>query len=463
MGTLGLEKSAGKEEVEPEPVAGNRVWDPYQQRWVTRDEETLHLETVDTVQWRDGPVTGRPPVIDKPSGDPFAPTYRPEAPALPEDTQLPEPARRSIAYILPFLGASFDPTVPVVPANAQWALHFWAGAQLALDSLARAGIELDVSVFDSEASPEKTGQLLASQPVFQASDLVIGPYRREVARLLAESARQWGVPLVSPYTASDDIARDNPYYLQVNPSLSTHCFSLANHALGWAGPEELVLVARRGTAELPRLAYFQQAHYVRAGTRNVPSLRELHISDTSADLQDLKLAPVIRRGGTTVFMIPSVDETFVYSFLRKLDLATEPEDTVRVYGLPQWADFEYIDIQYLQRLNVHISSSFYVDPDTPWAKRFLRRFLDAYGAIPRPEAYLGYDVTLYFGRMAYYFGRDAAQASTGRPADLLHTEFHFEPVIIPTTTGAEGLPAEQYENKFVQILKFQDYGFMPAF
>ena len=48
------------------------------------------------------------------------------------------------------------------------------------------------------------------------------------------------------------------------------------------------------------------------------------------------------------------------------------------------------------------------------------------------------------------------------PETLLHTQFDFQPVVIPTTTGAEFPQVERWENHHVNILKFQNYRFTKA-
>ncbi len=451
------------DEEELDAVVGNRVWDPYKQRWVTREGGAETLETIDTASFREVTSEESPPITEAPRRDPFSAISRGGRNEPAEEVDpLPEGRNRQVTLLLPFLSSTFDPEVPAINPNATWALHYYAGAELALDSLESEGISLEMNVLDSEGDPSVVGNLIASDPGIQQSDLLIGPYRRDNVRLLAPFAKQWQTPLVSPYTASDDITSDNPWYIQVSPALSTHCQQLTWHAMDFASPDQMVLVSRDDPAERSRLAYFQEAYFFRQGTRSVPPLDELIVEDESADLNKLNISPYINRGSKTVFLIPVTDETFVYSFLRKLELIREPEDEIRVYGLPQWLDFEYVDPQYLSSLQVHVSSNFYVDSENPAVKHFRRKFILAYGQIPRPEAYLGFDVMYYFGKMLYYYGTEVPFEMTGRPARMLHTQFRFEPVVIPTTTGAENLPVERYENRYLHILKYQDYRFAPA-
>ena len=95
-------------------------------------------------------------------------------------------------------------------------------------------------------------------------------------------------------------------------------------------------------------------------------------------------------------------------------------------------------------------------------KFFRSRFFDRFGAPPTDEAYIGYDIMLYMGRMIKKHGTKFQYALDRESARYLHTRFDINRVVTPTTTGAENLPIEQFENKYVNILEFQDYYFQLA-
>ncbi|MEM9529065.1 MAG: amino acid ABC transporter substrate-binding protein, partial [Bacteroidota bacterium] len=77
------------------------------------------------------------------------------------------------------------------------------------------------------------------------------------------------------------------------------------------------------------------------------------------------------------------------------------------------------------------------------------------------EAYVGYDVTRYFLRMAAEHGTRFQYELERSPENLLHTRFRFEPVAeVPTdATSFEQATLDRFENKFVNILRFKDYAF----
>jgi hypothetical protein len=131
--------------------------------------------------------------------------------------------------------------------------------------------------------------------------------------------------------------------------------------------------------------------------------------------------------------------------------------------MPQWMDYERIDFDYYEKLNVHVSSSVFIDELNPDIRAFKRRYYDRYGEIPLEEAFVGYDVSKYFGKMLKRFGTKFQLQLEQNPEQLLHTKFEFQPIITPTTTGGMEFPqVERWENKYVNILRFQNYRFNKA-
>ncbi|MEL6393115.1 MAG: hypothetical protein AAFR97_10215, partial [Bacteroidota bacterium] len=166
-----------------------------------------------------------------------------------------------------------------------------------------------------------------------------------------------------------------------------------------------------------------------------------------------------------VFILPEYgNETLVSNFLRQIYNATRDGFTqVAVYGLPQWKSFERIDLDYYEGCNVHISSSVFIDNLQPATRAFRREFFDRFQVVPRDEAFLGYDMTLYFARMLREYGTRFQYALEREAEAMLHTEFRFEPVYLPQDDidrlNNERQVIDRWENRYVHILRFNRFQF----
>ena len=440
-----------------DPVQGRRVLDPETGEYIYVNAPT---EAMDTVQWTEVSTAETGIITDDTTFAYVAPI--PAAPGLPPVRQTGVGRNGSrlltgygVDYVLPFLTDRYRGEEESIDPNSLWALHFYSGAELAMEEVNTDQVSFDVRVQDSRASANKIEAVVRS-PEFERSQLIIGPYLKEQVTQVAEAVRGQEKVLISPYSAATGISEGNPNYIQVNPTLETHLRSLLGHAYRSQGADRIVLVAPAG--ERARLAYFQDEYKLLTGDDQVEPLEELIISGEVPDLSQYL------RGRRTVFMVPVyADEAFVSNFLRQAYQNTIDErgDNVAIYGLPQWAAFERLNGDFLQGTNVHISSSVFIDPLNPQVREFRRQFYDRFATLPRDEAYIGYDITRYFIKMAARYGTRFQFELERNPEDLLHTSFRFAPVtVIPASaTDLEEATIDRFENKFVNILRYTDYSY----
>lgn len=436
-----------------EEIQGTRVYDPEQGRWVIIEEAPR--EKMDTIQWTNIPETRMPPITSEGMDVPLPRNQTGGASAGDRNTY-------QVAVMLPFLANRVEESTEEIKSNvSSWSINFYGGMQLALNKLEAEGLAMKVNVIDTEANPQRMQGLLENRADVRNAQLIIGPYRRENIRMAAAFSKRENVILISPYSASANLTSENPNFIQVSPTLETHCQSLARHAFKEFEPENIILVSRDVGIEQQCVDIMMQAYYTMQGTSNPDVVPQQYIvPHAEAPYEDIDLLPLVEGKDDLAFVIPSwADETFVYSFLRELDVVCEPEQRVVVYGMPQWVNYQHIDYDYYERFHVRVSSNVFIDDRDPSVIDFKRNYFDRFGTIPDDPAFLGYDVTMYFGELLAEYGMNFQTVLDVNSSNMLHTKFDFQKVVEPTTTGAENLPVERYENSFVNILEFRDFRF----
>jgi len=432
-------------------IQGEKVFDPVSGTWrIVREVNGK----VDTIQWRELPEESYPPITTDGSWADVNGNENGGLPGAGGDAH-------NVAIVLPFLAQGRQQAV--VDENSLWAVNFYSGAKLAYRDLEKEGVRLNVSVLDSDGSGARLKNLMNAANL-QKAELIIGPYKRSNVTLVESFTKKRNKVLVVPYSASMGLASANPGYIQVNPSLKSHCEAIVKHARTHFKTEDIVLVARSKQSERSRFSYFQDANAVIEGTRENARFREFVINDPTGEIDETELDSFIRPGEQNVFIVPSwSNEGFVYSLLRQLMVRQSEGEEITVYGMPQWMSFEQIDYDFYEKLHVHVSSSTYLDPDDERARQFKQKFFDNYGNIPQEEAFLGYDVMLYFGKMLDKWGAGFPAKIDHEPFDVLHGRFDFQRVVLEPEKHREDLNYyDQLENKFVHILAFRDYHFQPA-
>ncbi|MBX2870449.1 MAG: ABC transporter substrate-binding protein [Saprospiraceae bacterium] len=449
-----------KEEEELDPISGRRVYDPETGTYI--EVKDVVLQDMDTIIWTDVPASAFPPITA--SDETYTGGGGSSDLIRVDDLGSEFLSTYNVALVLPLLTDRFNEFSTEINESAMKAINYYGGVQLALDQLRDEDISLNISVLDTKASTYAVNTLLRSNQEIRNSNLIIGPFLRDNINLVADWVKQNDKVMVSPYSAAAGLVSKTPEYVQVNPSLRTHTGAILEHALANYRQDQIVLVSKDVPAERARLQYFQEEFKLRSGLFNAPPLQEFIISDESADLANMEVLPFIEIQDTTVFIVPNWDEAFVYALLRKIDSSKLPEDEVIVYGMPQWMRFQRLEFDYYEKLNVHISSNSYINPLSNEVRSFKQRFFDKFGSIPTYEAYIGYDVMLYFSRMMKKYGTKFHLALEREPTQMMHTRFNFERVVAPASRSGADLfdTIEQFENKYVNILKFEDFQFQLA-
>ncbi|MBK7410699.1 MAG: amino acid ABC transporter substrate-binding protein [Saprospirales bacterium] len=394
------------------------------------------------------------------------------------DDQLPDPLSGDlpgltplsgkgphIAMLLPFMSDRYSASSPNFYETSKWAIHFYCGVKLAIEDLEKEGISFQLDLFDSKASEDEVSRLLSTDSRFQQADLIIGPYRSNNLKLVAEFGKRYEVPIVSPYSAASGISSENPYFIQVNPSLKAHCTAITNHVRERYSADQVVLVVRNQPDELSRLQYFQDANRAFFTYADTARLQEYIVSDNSADYNTIDVTPYLQSDKKMVFIIPSwANESFVYSLLRKIKLAKTNLSEVVVYGMPRWMEFEQImDYDLYEDLDVHVSSSFYSDDFDESVKAFNRRYFGAFGELPLEEAFVGYEVVRYFVHQIKEEGDKFLERLDSKDATNLYTTYQFRKIVdMPMVSDDFRRRFGRYENEYVHILEFKDYYFQPA-
>ncbi len=399
---------------------------------------------VDSVRWKVDP-RAKPPITST-GQTPPAPVVIADGtvvttPTTPTTGGVGTKESYNLALLLPFNSDKY--TEGVNPPKAQFALDFYAGAKMAFDTLSTLPVKLNINVMDSRGDFNS----VSSRYEVSRADVIIGPVEKEsVVSAVAFSSRN-NVTVVSPYFPTGDIEGFNPNFVQVKPSLKMHCNNIVRHIQSHYGTAQVVLAGRTKDNEVARFGYFEDANKMYSNAK----YEEWRIDDDF----NFNIEPYIENTGTTVFILPSWNEAFVTTFLKKLN-ASPRRNQVVVYGMPQWMDFDKSLNGLYEALKVRVSSSTYIDNNSPDVKYFKNKFLSKYGKLPNSDAFLGYDCTLFIGKMMMKYGSKFPYFLDREQESVLHTRFYFNPVFRAVSSGDDANNnISKYENSYVNILRFQ--------
>jgi hypothetical protein len=370
-------------------------------------------------------------------------------------TALPKGVVKSsydVAIMLPLHTNEFKASGQI-PADAKRSINYYEGMLMGFKKLESEGSNLRVHVYDTKVNTIET---LTSKAEVAGADLIIGPVSSEDVSAAARTVKSNQQLMVS-LNSSEDLTSDNPYFIQASPSLASHCEAVITHFKKNYSTSKIILLGRSEDASaFPK---YQEANMLYEGSSDADKLSEYIVTGSSSSYDIRSLNDQLSRLDTNIIIIPSGNQGFVSSMVRSLSLIRTTYPII-VVGMPRWETFVRIEADYFTKTNVHISNAAYIDNNDPNVISFKRSFFSEYGAPPTVEAYKGYDVALYFGRMLKQYGTGILRELPNHQKKMLHTSLQFYPTYTADSLGEGKSMINLFENKYVHILRYKNNNFV---
>lgn len=293
-----------------------------------------------------------------------------------------------VAIILPFFAES--DRITTNNRVASWSFDFYTGFKLALQKAKVEEFQIVVDVLDSKASESRVKGFIL-QGKLDDIDVIIGPYRSDIAPILADFVKDKSTMLISPYIARYDHAKYNLNVLQANPSLEQHIKALFSFAVSNKNQEDKVyLLVAQGEDEEDRIALWNKLKSSKP-LKDSSKYNIIRFNPENLVIDDFFLDSISDPQDEIHFIVPFWEETTVNTMVRKL-AAEKGLRTLNVYGLPQWQHFERLPSSELNALNVHLSSVGYYDRSKQSQRNIAREYMNAYISPFGNDQYWGYQM-----------------------------------------------------------------------
>ncbi len=315
-----------------------------------------------------------------------------------------------------------------ISSKAHNFLDFYQGFLLAVDSLKRDGLSLNISVYNTSKNINESKKLLTEKGV-KESDLIIGPVYPELLQPFADFSRENRINIVSPLSQNDDLLKGNPYFFQVNPSTLVQ-FKEFVSTVDFCQDKNLMFVYEDDSSMLDMSNKYKELIKNRinqCANSEIIHFKELMYKPggVTTEIQD-KLNQSMTDQKENIFIIPSENEAFVSDFLSHLfALTTYYSYRVKVYGFPKWQRFRNVPVDYYYKLNLHLFTPYYVNYKLKNVKRFVDDYRHYYRAEASQYSFQGYDIGLYFLNAMKKYGVDFKYCLPDLTVDQLQSNYRF--------------------------------------
>jgi len=356
--------------------------------------------------------------------------------------------RPSVALFLPlYLDSAFDASQQYrygkqFPKFFNPGLEFYEGAQMAIDTLGKMGVSMDVYIYDTRAG--KSVYQYTQQPEFSDIDLIIGSVSNNEIKPLSDIAQKKNIPFINTNLPNDGGVTNNTSLVILNSTLYTHFESIYKFVQKNYKLAQVVVFRKKGVVEDKLKGYLDEIGKKATG---VPV--KLKYVDLETDFSTKNITRHLDSNITSLCIAGSLDEVFGRNLCAQLTIIN-PKYHVQVMGMPTWDALIQSDEKIYKGLEIFYSTPFYYAKTDPISNSINNYFKNVLFSRPSDMVFRGYETMFRFGKLLVDYGSNL-HASVGEKKYKVFTDLDIQPVINTQTNTLD-----YFENKKVYIVKMQD-------
>ena len=363
----------------------------------------------------------------------------------PDTSDIPE-KRMEVAIFTPlFLDSAFDVSLQYrygknFPRFFNPGLEFYEGAQLAIDSLQKEGISLDVRLYDTRSTKNPVAAVVNSES-FNHIDLIIGQTNGPETRLLGAAAAKKNIPFINATYPNDAGISNNPNFILLNSTLATHFTAMYKFIQKNYPVSPIILFRKKGPQEGLLKGYFDNI----ANRSSVPLKIKYITLENDFTAEDLK-KHLQENTSANVCISGSLDIPFGLRLTQELASLHDQYPSV-VFGMPTWWDVVNLAKPEYKNIEVYCTTPFYLPGDHKLANSVQEFFKTKFYSRPTDMVYRGYETLYHFTHLLIKHGKNLGSSLSDKNFNLF-TEYDIKPVLNPKT-----MTLDYFENKKIYFVK----------
>ena len=324
-------------------------------------------------------------------------------------------------------------------------LEFYEGAQLALDSLTKENISLEVFVYDTRSAKETLLQQL-SKAEADSVELIIAYCSAAEVKTLADEGLKRNIPVINANLPNDGWVTTNPFFVVLNPTLKTQCEGIYRHIQKYYPLNSIIMFRKKGQLEDRIKSYFDDY-----GKSTVSVPLKIKYVDLIDSFTVKQLQAHLDSNKQTLCIAGSLDENFGKRLTLQL-ASIRKQYPVSVMGMPTWDAIKDFTRPEYKGIEIIYSTPFYNAKTDKVSVGINNYFNNKMYARPSDMVFRGYEVTFRFAKLLLQYGKDInSSLSISSKQAKIFTDYDIQPVINKQTAALD-----YFENKKLYFLKWQD-------
>ena len=305
-------------------------------------------------------------------------------------------------------------------------VEYYEGFLMALDSLKKTGVSVDLYTYDSGKSTASVNQVLQKAEM-KNMDIIFGPAYADQVKPMAEFAEKNNIRLVIPFASKGDDVFNNPFVYQINTPQSYLYSEVYEHYLR-KFPKAHVVFLDAETGHTDKADFIKGLkEELKNNQITFKELKGENINPEGMKLavDSLRENVIIPTSGKNVALIKILPQMIVTS-------REHPNYNMKLFGYPEWQTYTDDHLSSFFELDTYFYSSFYTNNLFPEAIKFTNAYRKWYSkdmANTFPKyGMLGFDTAFFFLKGLHKYGSNFEDNMNQMMLTPIQTGFKFERV-----------------------------------
>ncbi len=322
------------------------------------------------------------------------------------------------AIILPFLNTSNK-------NEATRMVEYYEGFLMAVDSLKKSGINIDLYTYDSGNENSRLSSVL-NRKELKDMNIIFGPMYAAHIKPLTDFAKKNNIHLVIPFSSKSSEVFTNPNVYQINTPQSYLYSEVYEHFLR-KFPNANVIILQADQADK------EKADFIKGLEQELKN-HSIPYTTINANATPETLKSTLVTGKENIFIPTSGSNMTLTKTLPQLLLLTRenPEQKINLFGYPEWQTYTKDHLESFYELDTYFYSSFYTNNLFPSAVNFTNSYRKWYGkdmANSYPKfGMLGFDTGYFFLKALSLYGSNFERHIKEINVTPIQTGFKFDRV-----------------------------------
>ena len=305
-------------------------------------------------------------------------------------------------------------------------VEYYEGFLMAMDSLKKQGISIDLYTYDSGKTASSVNKIL-NKAEMKNMDIIFGPAHPEQVKPMAEFAQKHNSRLVIPFSSKGDDVFGNPAVYQINTPQSYLYSEVYEHYLR-KFPNAHVIFLDAATGHTDKDDFVKGLkEELKNRQITFKELRGENINPEGMKLavDSLRENVIIPTSGKNVVLTKILPQLIVTS-------REHPNYDMKLFGYPEWQTYTDDHLANFFELNTYFYSSFYTNNLFPAAIQFTNAYRkwfskDMVNTYPK-YGMLGFDTAYFFLKGLNDYGSNFEDQVKQMQVTPIQTGFKFDRV-----------------------------------